>query len=1541
MSQLDLYLLGPPRIEVDGQAVNISRRKATALFAYLALTGRSHSRDALATLLWPEKGQSSARAELRRGLYFINQALGNQWLETDTDTAGVSPEVQSSVGAGLWLDVVEFQEKLKGCDAHDHPPAEICPDCIPYLEAAVDLYTDHFMAGFSLPDSPTYDEWQFFQAEGLRNQLASALVRLSSYYTATARQDFETAIKHARRWLTLDPLHEPAQQHLMILFAQSGQRVEAIQQYHECVHILEDELGIRPSKETTQLYERIQSEDIFSTRPGIKRKFVGRPDEAAFLDSLFKDPKVQLKQVDGSDDQKPIFQTHDPVLGNDIRIQFYPNAGMDGEGLARFLGNARSLAEYNHPNIAKVLDAGQADLSKYPTMPGGPYRSQMVPFIVTESMEGVTLRDGNPWQFEEIIDISRQICAGLEHVHARENIHGSLRPEHVSITMDGAVMLTGFVVSESRDEVISQSRDLDQIAYLAPEQLLGQKFDFRTDLYAMGVMLYEMSTSGERPFQAEDSVALISQILHTPLIPPRVKNPEIPSGLENLILRLLRKDPSDRFASTIEVRQLLQNPALLLDLTERPAEHSLLDRIVRGQIVGRGAELNRTRVLWQDTLTSEGQTVLISGEPGVGKTRLMLEVVAQVVASGGAALVGACYSQGNDTYEAFQQIIRRGFRRYPDIHEDLPGYVLAELIRMAPGLANSYPDVPENPPLEPKSQQRRLVESIVTFCQALSDQAPLLIVVEDLHWSDGGTLSLFHTLARRTRRHRVMLLGTYRDIEIDEAHPFNPVLVDLTRERLATGLNLSSLDRERTGEMLTTLFAEETLPKFLDGIYLETEGNPFFVEEVCKALVESGQLKFKDGKWHRPDMNMLQIPQSVRTAILSRVEKLPNEAQETLTFAAILGREFDFNTLSGASSLDEDGLIEALENAESIQLIEETSSEYGGTFTFSHALIPATLMEGLSGIRRRILHRQAAVAVEGIHQEAYQRLAYHWGEGGDGEKELTFTIKAAEQARARYAIDDAIRLYSRALDMLPSGGEEHFDLLTARAAAYDISLDREAQQADIEALLHLAEAGEDEIRQVDALLALANLYIEIDKFKVKEPAEQALEISRQIGDITREARLSFLMCQDRRYFMDFAPAQHYLENAVALARSIGLYGELAEYLSYSTIFFDLGDDDTKISTGLEAVALSQKATDKRLEMLVRSQLAENYCRCNKPDDALKIANSVLQLSLEMGDIDCRLRIIYTLAISKRALGLLDEAKSHLLEILQDPYIFNSQDYFYTMHEIISLYLGMGEYEKSLNLSAGLLEKAHQEEASEHWFSEIIYHHHRHCRSLGKYREAIEIIAKGLPDYYKTNEPGQAAVAIAMMGFCAAMMGDFNLSQDYFVQAFMYCSGFKESLNYAFVLLMTSLAAALDGSSEAVKLGLKQYSIGLELCRKNKYRINWSIYFISASLFIALVPEDPSYAAKSLGEIDKTIGVYEDEEYQGGWFPLEYLLILASQVYRVNHQPDKADEYLRKAHDRVMLVAGNTKDDDLRRCFLENVPWNREILAEAKIHGISP
>jgi DNA-binding SARP family transcriptional activator len=250
MPRLALFLLGPPCIERDGEPIEFSRRKALALFVYLAFTGRSHSRDGLATLLWPALDQSRARAGLRRALAALKQDLGEGWLDVDRETVRLNRDAEIS------LDVVEFHDRLAECRAHGHPEGEPCPACLPLLAEAAALYRDDFLAGFTLRDSPGFDEWQFFQTEGLRDELASALERLAHVHSV--RGEFEQAIAYARRWLALDPLYEPAHRCLMQLYTWAGQRAAALRQYGECERVLKEELGVPPEEETTGLYQAIK-----------------------------------------------------------------------------------------------------------------------------------------------------------------------------------------------------------------------------------------------------------------------------------------------------------------------------------------------------------------------------------------------------------------------------------------------------------------------------------------------------------------------------------------------------------------------------------------------------------------------------------------------------------------------------------------------------------------------------------------------------------------------------------------------------------------------------------------------------------------------------------------------------------------------------------------------------------------------------------------------------------------------------------------------------------------------------------------------------------------------------------------------------------------------------------------------------------------------------------------------------------------------------------------------------------------------------------
>lgn len=309
---LRLRFLGPPEVALNGVPVEFDTSKATALIAYLAVTGQAHRREALAALLYPDYDQQRAYANLRRTLWSLNTALSKAWLDADRETIRLVDD------ADVWTDVAAFRRRLAECRSHGHPDGKVCSRCLRPLAQAAALYRGDFLDGFTLSDSAAFDEWQFFEAESLRQELASALERLVSGHSAVG--DMAQAIAYARRWLALDPLHEPAHRQLMQLYAREGRRAAALRQYEACVQVLDKELGVEPEEETVRLHEAIAEGDIPPSRGGVApaaeglvetapapihnlppqpTPFVGRVDELAQISELLEDPECRLVTLVG------------------------------------------------------------------------------------------------------------------------------------------------------------------------------------------------------------------------------------------------------------------------------------------------------------------------------------------------------------------------------------------------------------------------------------------------------------------------------------------------------------------------------------------------------------------------------------------------------------------------------------------------------------------------------------------------------------------------------------------------------------------------------------------------------------------------------------------------------------------------------------------------------------------------------------------------------------------------------------------------------------------------------------------------------------------------------------------------------------------------------------------------------------------------------------------------------------------------------------------------------------------------------------------
>ncbi len=1214
-----------------------------------------------------------------------------------------------------------------------------------------------------------------------------------------------------------------------------------------------------------------------------------------------------------------VYRAHDTLLDRDVAVKVLSDSGLGAEGRARLLREAQAVAKLNHPNIIAIYDvAGAAE-------------ADGVPFIVMEWVGGQSLYAAPPRALGEIVLIAKQLCSALDHAHTRGIIHRDLKPENVVVLPDGNIKLMAFGLARSvASRLTGEGALVGTVFYLAPEQALGQDIDGRADLYSLGVMLYEL-TAGRLPFTADDPLAVISQHLHAPVVPPRAHNEQIPPALDALIVRLLSKQPEDRPASAHEVLQALEQLDLAQAQVTVATELPLLERIVRGRLVGREREMAEASAYWKRAAAGQEQVLLISGEPGVGKTRLGREIATRATVSGGKVLLGECYAEGGAPYAPIAQMIRAvelaGLR-------DLSG--LPDLLILAPDLRHAYPDVPPAPRLDPPSEQERLFDSVVELCQTLAVRTPLLLIVDDAHWADSGTLALLRHLARRLRQRRVMLLLTYRETELDEARPFHQVLLDLTRERLAVRIKLARLSKDETRDLLAAMLAQDIAPEFLDSIYHETEGNPFFIEEVCKALIEEGKLYHEGGRWRGLSMAEMRVPQSVRVAVQARVGKLPAAAQDALGLAAILGREFDFETLQKASDQDEETLVAALEVAERAQLIGEVQGKGREVLAFAHSIIPTTLRESMSGLRRHRLHRRVAAAIELLRPDDLEALAYHYSEAGDEERARAYYIRAADRARKVYANEDALRFYAEALALTPDDHPDRFDLLAARAKVYDVVARRDLQRADVDAMLALAERRQDDARRFDALIALADFYLVTERVYAREPAERAAGIARAMGDRMSEAhalrRLGWVDCERT----DYAASRRELETAAALFREGDQPGEAAICLHILSLTLRLGGDLPGAQQSAEqAVALSRAVGDKRQEAISLRRLGIVYGDQKRRADELAATEAALALHCALGDRFEEMHACDNLGTIYAVLGRPAEAEASFrraLEIAEA--VGSSQGIAYVLENLMShILVPQGEYEAGLMFLEEHLTMARLA-GDEFVAANIQFDQAWLLAALGQFARALDLAQAVAPCVRKFCGPLMEISGLALLGRWQAALGQFDPSRQALMAALDQAGQTGVPLYSVWPLKTMAYTAWLEGGRvEALRDGLAraQQAIAL-LAGLNEDHNLAETLDLAARLWLAL--GEPGEALKPLTEMVRLM------DANPTLFAVEQLLWTRSRVLRALGREAEADECLRRAHDRVMLVAGKTLDATLRRSWLGNVRENQEIVMETMRRGLA-
>ncbi len=839
-----------------------------------------------------------------------------------------------------------------------------------------------------------------------------------------------------------------------------------------------------------------------------------------------------------------VYKAEDTCLKRPVAIKFFsPQYLRAEEEKARFILEARAAAALDHPNICTVHEIDEVDGRT---------------FIVMAYIDGYNLHETlemGPLNVDDALDTAIQVAEGLQHAHEKGIVHRDIKLSNIMVTGRGQAKITDFGLAKllGHTSITETGTIMGTVDYMSPEQANGEPVDHRTDIWSLGIVLYMMLT-GELPFRGDTSQAIIYAILNKEPEQMAHWQPSVPASLEQAVRKMMHKDPLKRYEDMGALIKDLQG--IRKDATGVLVSEELAGPFIsrRTPFVGRENERAELRRLLERAKNGNGALVMLGGEPGVGKTRMTEELEAEAERHGFLTLTGHCYDmEGAPPYIPFIEILQSIIRTIePDMLLETLGNGAQEVAKLIPELRQQFPNIPDPRKLAPEQERLFLFNNLRDFFGRLANQRPLLLIIEDLHWTDEPTLLLFQHMAQQLGEMPVAMVGTYRDTELDIARSLAKALEELLRQRLAHDLLLKRLPQEGVAAMLRGRSGQEPPSRLVRAIYGETEGNPFFVEEVFSHLAEEEKLFDSEGHWCS-DLRVEEtdVPRGVLLVIGRRLERVSEQCRRILARAAVIGRGVGFNLLHEVIELDEDSLFDAIEEAERAQLIRSKQPNGEVQLAFVHELIRQTLLSDLSLARRQRLHLRVAEAMEQLYAGMLEHhaadLAYHFYQGGgDADKILTYSVMAAERATAQTAYEDAGSQYERALRVLD-------------------------QQHPV-----------DELRRCNILLALGRVCGHAgNPSRAQEAFLQVTKIARNLPAPEQFAEAVIALCRFK-YMIGFADEQH----LNLMYEGLSLLGEQDNALRAAVMgrlssFLEFMGDERRFSMSEDGVKMARRIGDAR------------------------------------------------------------------------------------------------------------------------------------------------------------------------------------------------------------------------------------------------------------------------------------------------------------------------------------------------------------------------
>jgi len=1092
---------------------------------------------------------------------------------------------------------------------------------------------------------------------------------------------------------------------------------------------------------------------------------------------------VTLKKL-GEGGKGVVYKARDTVLNRVVAIKMLKSAVSGEEAYSRFMREAQVVAKLNYPNIVSIYDVGKEDEKQ---------------FFVLEFVDGMSLRElmgtypEGKCDIQTVLRISIDVCSALHCAHTQGVLHRDVKPENILITDEGTAKLMDFGLAKmlGKPSITQEGIIVGTVAYVAPEIALGKGADARSDLYSFGAVLYEAVT-GKPPFPGEDPVKIIFSHIHDYPVSPSRLNPKVPQALAECTMKLLEKEPGKRFQTAADLLKVLREIAegFLREVLVPSLKPSIVvpsprpSPVKEVQLIDRAEEMVLLREAVDRAVRGEGGLVFLYGEAGIGKTRLTRELGAYARLRGVQVLYGRCPAlfrmDGVPPYVLWNEVIKDYLQVCtPEQLYRVIGFYPSEVCKLVPEIKQKLGAIPQSLPISPEQERDRLFEAVSQFIINISKETPLLVVLDDLQWTDQSSLLLLHYLARGVYREPLLLLGAYRDTDIDERHPLSPVLTELNRERLLQSTQLKRMSFDDVSEMIKRILEQDDVPReFCELVYEKTRGNPFFVEEVIKSLKEEEVIYREENKWKIKEVPRIEFPKTVKSVVKKRISRLDDECQNVLTMASFVGKDFTFEALCGVTGIEEDKLLEIMEKTLKTELIKEKVIRGEDVYSFSDIIVRDVVHEEVSHLRHKRLHGIVGCALEKVYakkiDEHLGEIAYHFLEGGDKDKALEYFLKAGEKAQKVYAHNEAFSYLQHALELLEEreenleqkvriierlgdlkawmgkvdecseylnksltlwnqlGDKKNIARLHAKMASWiwQVAGDRDKASDHHRMALEILEKEPESVE-------LSHLYEDISHMLWRGGSTEALSWAQKAFGLAERlgAPEVLVACYNDMGTLylkmgEFEKASKYYEQGLKTALENNLVDAITLYNNLSELYLATGEFQKMFETAQKGSEFTKKVGSLYGLTWINSRLAESYAFMGELQKAISIFEEILALAkkikypVQVSGAMCGLGWCYQI------LGEWDKSLQYLMEARDTAKkIGEYQFYGWATLLLGELFMEMEDYveaEKYLQESRDTWEKAGDRETQLTWTFPVLS---RVCLKKGEIEKAKELIEK--------------------------------------------------------------------------------------------------------------------------------------------------------------------------------------------------------------------